>query len=169
IDAVGPGSFRLRLTKVSSKFAQNILPRPKDIVAGVFVAFLASRIWQPDPNVEVRVEGELVKITTNEDTYIIPTSVFEGLSNVQDSERVRNRVRQTFDLFERDETVQNFGVTSSMLDLEPRFLIQREKFSVFGSRTKVDNGDIPERRQVRDARLLIRKSWLESGTHKWAF
>jgi hypothetical protein len=72
-------------------------------------------------------------------------------------------------VIERDEAVDNFGLTPRITDEEPLIQIPRQDFSRLASLPSIVEGDTGRRERLERARLVILKAWLTPGNRKWSF
>lgn len=167
LDALGPGSFRAVIKKVKKGIGGFLSRAPEQ----AFWAILA--VWLIDPafqeNRTIEVFDDRVEIREGGDTIIISREAFDQFQNTRNNPKIEQSVRRTFETIERDESIENFGITPGLDDREPLVQIPRGDFHrlAIGDAALVDG----KKRRPQDARsiLVVLKPWVDASRHKWSF
>ncbi|MEM8971742.1 MAG: hypothetical protein AAGD43_06765 [Pseudomonadota bacterium] len=175
LEAIGPGSFRAVITRIS-KGLEGFFSKGANAVLWSILAALIYDKYIADDNFKVRVEGDnQVVIERGRDRIIIDRSVYEKMREIRDEPVIQKSIRRTFEAIANDEAIENFGITRSLEDQDPIVQIDRDDFPRFTARrpfvAKLTEEPSLVKRRVREenARLLVLKLWLVAGNRKWQF
>lgn len=167
LDSVGPGSFKAVIKKVKKGLGGFLSRAPEN----AFWAILA--VWLIDPAFEgsrtVQVFDDRVEIREGGDTIIISREAFAQFQNTRNNPKIERSVRETFKTMERDESVENFGITPSLDDPEPLVQIPREDFHKLASGEALPIEGSSRRPQHTRSILVVLKPWVDASKHKWSF
>lgn len=166
LDAVGPGSFRAVIKKVKKGLGGFLSRAPEN----AFWAILA--VWFIDPSFQegkrIEVFEDRVEISQGGDTIIISRDSFDQLQNTRANPKIERSVRKTFETIERDESIENFGLTPSLDDPEPLVQIPRDVFHKL-ARGEPTINDSKRRPQHARSIFVTLKPWVDASKHKWSF
>jgi len=169
LEAIGPGSFRAVVRRMAKGIGGFFSDGSRRVFWGLIAALIFDRLIRNDPTARITVNTREVVIVVGKDRVIIPRTVYDQMQNVRDDPEVQRNLSRTFDAIERDDAVENFGLTPRMADPEPVVQIPRAIFPQLSSTPAIAEGD-PKRRERRErARLVILKAWLTPGNRKWSF
>jgi hypothetical protein len=166
LDALGPGSFRAVIKKVKKGLGGFLSRAPEN----AFWAILA--VWLIDPTFresrKIEVFDDRVEISEGGDTIIISREAFDQFQNTRNNPRIERSVRKTFETIERDESIENFGITPSLDDPEPLIQIPRNDFHKLATGEAIVDGS---KRRLQHARsvFIVLKPWIDASKHKWSF
>lgn len=167
LDAVGPGSFRAVVRRIKKGFGGFLSRAPENLLWAILA------VWLIDPNFEedrrIEVFDDRVEISQGGDVIIISREAFDQLRNTKSNPKVERSVRRTFETIEKDESVENFGLTPNLDDREPLVQIPRDDFLRLanGATSSVDG----VRRRPQEVRTIavVLKPWIDASKHKWSF
>ncbi len=167
LDAVGPGSFRAVIKRVRKGLGGLFSSAP----SSVFWMIVGAMIIDPyfDPESIIEIGDNAVIIHRGGDRIIITRDAFDQFQNVKDNPKVRRGVRQTFEAIERDESIENFGLTPNLEDEEPLLQIPREDFGRLSQLPEIVGDESKRRPQKNRAVIIVLKPWVDASKHKWSF
>jgi hypothetical protein len=169
VEAVGTGSFRVRIRRVKKDYGGLIT-----VVGTVFWAIVSNYIYdnyvKDDPPPQITVEKDGTVIKTGKYTIVItPPEVHAGTEHVKKNPAAQNGLARTFAALEADENVKDFGITSSITHPTPKFTIPRAEFPRVARRPSKAEEEPQTRSTKRKARLFVLKAWLNHAKRKWSF
>ena len=166
LDAVGPGSFRAVIKKVKKGLGGFLSRAPENAFWAILAVWLINPTFQEDRTIEVF--DDRVEISEGGDTIIISREAFDQFQNTRNNPRIERAVRRTFETIERDENIENFGITPSLDDPEPLVQIPRADFHRLARGDLLADG---QKRRPQNARsiFVVLKPWVDASKHKWSF
>jgi hypothetical protein len=168
VEATGPGSYRTRIRRIKKGYGGLLA-----IGGTVFWGIVSNYIYDnyvkndPPPQVTVNADGTVVKIGKH--TIIVSAAVHSGTEHAKQNPAVQSGLAKTFAALEADENVKDFGVTDSLTDPEPKFIIPRAEFPRIAQRPPSTKEEPSTRLTKKRARLFVLKAWLNHAKRKWSF
>lgn len=169
LEAVGPGSFRAVVKRIRKGFGGFFSGSGKTVFWSIVAAIIYERLFAGLPDVQIHVNTDEVIIEHGNDRVIIPRIAYEQMKNVRNDTDVQKSISRTFEVIERDDAIENFGVTERIDDKDPLVQIDRKHFATLSSPPVIATGEQKRRERTESARLIILKPWLQSGKKKWSF
>jgi hypothetical protein len=170
LEAIGPGSFRAAVKRIRKGLGGFFSRGAEAVFWGVIATLIYEKALRPDDGApKITITSDEVIIQHGEDTVIVPRAVYDQARNVRNDPDVQLNLSRTFQAVERDEAIENFGLTPSVDDPEPLVQIPRSDFSALSDARGLIGTDRERRIRTERARLVITKAWLRSGNRKWAF
>ena len=167
LDAVGPGSFKAVIKQARKGFARLFTSAPQHVFWIVAALLIENSL---EGTSTIKVEREAVTIQRGSETIIISKDVFEKYEQIKKNDEVYRHVSNTFKCVERDEAIENFGLSPSIDDEEPLVQIPRNDFDFLIKMPNVLNIDEERRRHtVHQATLVVLKPWVNASNRKWSF
>jgi hypothetical protein len=166
LEAVGPGSFRAVIKKIKKGIGGFISRAPENVFWAVLGAWLITPSFEQSRT--VTVYDDRVEIVDGETTVIISREAFGQFQNTQKNPNIPKSVRKTFDVIDRDDSIENFGITPKLDDPEPLLQISRDQFQKIASDNPIISG---ERRRLQSVRsiIIVLKTWVNASKNKWSF
>ncbi len=167
VEALGPGSFRARIRAVQ-KGINNLFSAQdaKTVVLSIIAAMIYEHTLAPNPVPIINVSEDMVVIEQGDQKIVIPKDANNYYEEVKKSEPVRNNIARAFSVLEKDESVENFGITKSLDDPEPLITITRHQFSLLSNELIIEE-DIRE--SIERTHLQIVRAILERSKRRWEF
>lgn len=166
LDSVAPGSFKAIIKRVK-KGIGGFFSKAPDNLAWILIALLIESIIDGGQTIEVL--DDHVIITNGSDRVIVTKDAFEQVENVRNNPRIRRGIQKTFEAVERDDAIENFGLTPSVTDEVPLVQIPRDKFAILANPPEVTQDGSRRRPQDVDAVVIVLKPWVDASRHKWSF
>ena len=166
LEAVGPGSFKAVIKQVKKGLSGFFSSAPSNVF-WIVAALLIEGALEGEST--ITVEDDVVIIERGGERIILPREAFNGYKNAKNSPQVRRGIGQTIEVLEKDEAIENFGITPDLNDDEPLIQIPRDNFDRL---TKLPDTVLPEeKRRLRSnrAQLVVLKPWINASNKKWAF
>ena len=166
--ANGPGSYRAVVRWAAKELKGLFKEAPRELFWIVIGALLTRCMFSDEPP-KIIVNADEVVIESGDDRVIIPRKAYEKVEQVEKAPEVRRNLKRTFEVLDRDLSVENFGITADLKDDRPLIQVDRVQFANF-TRDPAAAIQLEGRRlRVENARLIILKAWLSPGKHKWSF
>jgi hypothetical protein len=174
VEALGPGSFRAVIKKISKGFFGKSLEEffadgSRRLFWGLIAALIYDKAMRSDPSAKITINTNEVIMETGKDRVIVPRAVYDQMKALETSPEVQRNLSRTFEVIEADDAVENFGLTPKVDDPEPVVQIPRAIFPRLSTMTPVEGDGTKRRSQTDKARLLINKAWFTPGNRKWTF
>ena len=167
VDAVGPGSFRAKITALY-KNSKNLFS--SQLVAGVIVGVLANYIYERtlavDESVSVQINTDEVIIEKGDEKIIVPRKVYDATKQVESNPQFRQAIVKTLKSIESDENVEALGFVEEIDSSEPEVLIPRQ--AIINASLQLE-AEEPTRTIEELVDLQIIKAILERSRRKWEF
>lgn len=167
--ALGNGSFK---TKIKAKYeeAKNLFTKEdlKTIVLSVIATFLFQYTLAPDLEVNVVVNDDSVIIKQDEKEIVVPREVHDKLKEVEQSEKFKKEIGNTFSTIEKDSSISSFGIQKDMDTPKPPIEIPKENFPQLSALVN-EEPEAEERSVTQVENLQILRAILEKGTRMWQF
>jgi hypothetical protein len=170
LEAIGPGSFRAVVKRLTKGFGGIFSRGLEQVFWGLVAILIYEKLLAPDPHPQIVVNTNEVIIRVGGDTIIVPRTVYDQSAPVRSDPEVQRHLSRTFEVIERDEAVENFGLTPDIGDKEPLIQISRDNFSQLASTPSILETDSGRRERIERVRLIILKAWFtRRGSRKWSF
>lgn len=167
--ALGDGSFK---TKIKAKYedAKNLFTKEdlKTIVLSVIAAFLFQYTLAPDLEINVNVNDDSVIIKQDDKEIVVPREVHDKLKEVEQSEKFKKEIGNTFSTIENDSSISSFGIQKDMDTPKPPIEIPKENFPQLSALVN-EESDSEERSVTQIENVQILRAILEKGTRMWQF
>jgi hypothetical protein len=168
LEAIGPGSFRAVIKRLSKGLRGFFADGATRIFWGLIAALIFDKLIRSDPSVNITVTTDEVVIQKGHDRIIIPRSVYDHAQHLRSNSEVQRHLSRTFHAIENDEAVENFGLTPRITDTVPVVQIPKAEFSRLATPAPIE-GEPGRRKRTEPVRLVILKLWLTQSTRKWSF
>lgn len=100
----------------------------------------------------------------------MPREAFEQYESVRSCVDVQKNISKTFMCVERDESIENFGLTPRLDDEEPLVQIPRSDFDILVKMPDIlSDTDEKRRPRMHRAILVVLKPWINASNRKWTF
>lgn len=167
LDAVGPGSFKAVVKRIRKGLGGFLSRAPEN----AFWAIVAVAIIDPqfDNNSTIEVREDHVLIHKGNDTIIMPREAYDNWSNVKQNPHVIKNIQRTFETVEKDENIENFGLTPEIQDESPLVQIPREDFPRLSKPPELTTDETKRRHQKNKATVIVLKPWVDASSRKWSF
>jgi hypothetical protein len=168
VEATGPGSYRTRIRRIKKDYGGLIT-----VGGAVFWGIVSNYIYDnyvksdPPPQITVHADGTIIK--TGKYTIVVSPAVHAGTEHAKQNPAVQSGLAKTFAALEADENVKDFGVTGSINDPEPKFIIPRAEFPKVAQRVLTLDEEPSSRITKKRGRLFVLKAWLNHAKRKWSF
>lgn len=170
LEALAPGSFRAVVSRIPKGLGGFFSRGMESIFWMIIGGLIYDNLVRRDPGVSITVNTHEVIIRTEKDTVIVPREVYEQTQNLRSNPEVQQNLKRTFDVIQRDDAIDNFGITPHATDERPLIEVTRDEFQLLSSQSSVVEVASDQRRErIELARLVILKAWLISGNRKWSF
>lgn len=166
LEAVGPGSFRAVIKRVRKGLGGFLSRAPEHAFWAVVAAWLINPAF--DDSKTIQIFDDRVEISQDGDTIIISREAFDQLENTKRNPKIEKAVRKTFETIDRDESIENFGLTPSLDDKEPLVQIPRADFHRLAIGAPEVVGD-KRRSQHAQSVIVVLKPWIDASRRKWSF
>ena len=193
VDSVSPGSVKIgvKLKKKLKKagvlalagvVAGTVLPKPREIVTGLFTNYLYDQI-KHDEKCTVVLSADKVTVKGDNCDVTIAREVYDLIPKVEGNPKVANGVKRALQAVKKDTAVTGVGVSTTP-DRKPEVFLARAKFdtaikrvnahSNFGLVSETDSlhyqAIVHETRtETKRTNLVILKAWLMRNRRKWSF
>ena len=151
LEAVGPGSFKAVIRYVKKGLIGLFASAPQNIFWIIVALYIENSI---EGTSTLEVADDAVVIVRGEEKIIMPREAFEQYEMVRSCVDVQKNVSKTFMCVERDESIENFGLSPSLDDEEPIVQIPRGDFDTLVKMPDVLN-DAEEQRRPRMHRAVL--------------
>ena len=167
LEAVGPGSFKAVIKYVKKGLVSLFASAPQNIFWIIAALYIENSI---EGTSTMEVAEDTVVIVRGEEKIIMPREVFEQYELIKSCVEVQKNISKTFRCVERDESIENFGLSPNLEDKEPLVQIPRGDFDTLVKMPDVLN-DAQEKRRSRmhRAMLIVLKPWINASNRKWTF
>ena len=167
LDAIGPGSFKAVIKQVNRGLKGLFTSAPQNVFWIIAALYLENSL---DGASTITVGRNTVTIERSGERIIISKDVFDDYKGVMKNTDVQKQVSKTFEAIERDEAIDDFGLSPSLEDAEPLVQIPRKDFGALIRMPDVLRPDEEKRRQhTLSATLIILKPWINASEKKWSF
>lgn len=167
LDATDRGSFRAVLKQAKKGIARLFSSAPEKIFWIIAALIIQNSI---EGESTIKVEGDAVTIQKGGETIIISKEVFDQYEQVKENEDVHRNLSKTFRIIERDEAIENFGLSPRPEDEEPVVQIPRKDFGLLIRGPNILRTDEDKKRhKIHEATLIVLKPWVNASNKKWAF
>ena len=139
VEATGPGSYRTRIRRIKKDYG-GLLAVGGTVFWGIVSNYIYDNYIKNDPPPQVTVNADGTVVKTGKYTIIVSAAVHSGTEHAKQNPAVQSGLAKTFAALEADENVKDFGVTGSLTDPEPKFIIPRAEFPRIAQRPAVDGG-----------------------------
>lgn len=167
LDAVGPGSFRALITGIKKGIGGLLSRAPENFLWAILVVWLIDPAFEEKRTIEVF--DDRVEIRDGGDVIIISRDAYEQLQNTKRNPKIQQNVRRTFEVIERDENIENFGITPNLTDDEPLVQIPRDSFQRLATGEAFPIPTEQRRTQQNRTVLIVLKAWVDASKRKWSF
>jgi len=117
----------------------------------------------------ITIGEDQIVIERDGERIILPREALDGYQNAKRDPEVRKGVARTFEALEKDEAIENFGLTSDIDDPEPLVQIPRDDFERLSQIPDVVIPEDKRRSAKKRAILVVLKPWINASKKKWAF
>ena len=167
LDAVGPGSFKAVIKQVKKGLASLFTSAPQNVFWIIAALYIENSL---EGTSTITVSRDTVTIQRGDERIIIPKDAFDGYKRIMEDTEVHQQVSRTFEAVERDEAIENFGLSPSLEDAEPLVQIPRKDFGALIRMPDVLRPDEEKRRpRTHSATLIVLKPWINASEKKWSF
>ena len=166
LEAVGPGSFKAVIKQVKKGIGGFFSSAPSNVFWILAALFIEDAL---EGESTITVEEDVVIIERGGEKIILPKEALNGYENAKNSPQVRRGIGRTFEVLEKDEAIENFGITPDLSDEEPLVQIPRDDFDRL---TRLPDMVFPEEKRrlaSNRAQLVVLKPWINASNKKWAF
>jgi hypothetical protein len=167
VEAVGPGSFRAKITALY-KNSKNLFS--SQLVAGVIIGVLANYIYERtlaiEDGVTIQVNTDEVIIEKGDEKIVVPRKVYEATRQVEHNPQFKQAIVKTLKAIENDEKVEALGFVEEIDSPEPEVVIPRQ--SIINASLQLE-AEEPTRVVEESVDLQIIKAILERSRRKWEF
>ena len=164
---VGDGSFRALLRKLPKGLRGLLARGPEALLWAVLGALVQQWIFNERPTIIVNTDEVIYESGGNR--VIVPREVHDQMEVVANDPAVRRSIQRTFEAIERDEAIENFGLTPKLTDKEPLVEVPRKDFARLSQLPALEREGVRRRPKTHKAKLVILKAWLSGRDHKWQF
>jgi hypothetical protein len=171
VEETGPGSFRAVIRRIYKPVSGLLSEGIRAIFWGIVANTIYDHTVKPsDPPPQVIVTTAEVTMKIGSNTIIVLRAVYDASQNAKKNPAVEKGIRRTFRALEADESVTDFGITSSIGDSRPIIQIPRADFPALPRSAILESIDeMNERTRRERTRLLVTKPWLKHTSRKWSF
>lgn len=167
VEALGPGSFRAKITALY-KQSKNLFS--SQIVAGVIIGVIANYVYERtfaiDDNVKIEIHTDEVIIEKGEERIIVPRNVYDATREAEKNPKFTQAIEKSFQAIEKDNKIDGIGFVKDISDPKPEVLIPR---SAIISASDIFIEEKGVRIVTELVELQIIKAILERGRRKWEF
>ena len=167
LDSVGPGSFRAVVKKIQKGIGGLFSEAHKHFLWMLVGAAIVDPLFEGERTIEFL--DDKVIIREGGDELIISREAFDQFESVRNDPKVQRGIRRTFETIERDESVENFGLTPAVNDDEPLVQIPRDDFARIAHGPAVEESSETRRKQRNTALIIVLKPWVDASNRKWSF
>jgi len=168
LEAVGPGSFKAVVKRVKKGLGGFLSRAPENIFWTVLAVAVIEPYFDNDKRI-IEVLEDRVVIRDGGDAIIMSKEAYDQYQNVKDSPKVQRNIRRTFETIEKDEAIENFGLTPSLSDENPLVQIPRDDFARLSRFPEVVTEGSKRRKQQEKSKVIVLKPWVDASKHKWSF
>jgi hypothetical protein len=169
LEAVGTGSFRALIRQIPKGLKGLFAQAPAALIWGLVGTAIWENYLADRPDVTIIVNTNEVIYEVDGNRTIISRNVYDQMPKVRANPDVQKGLSKTFEVLEKDDAVDNFGITGSLNDKEPLVQIPRQDFNRLSSDTIVPLDDVRRRLQKVRTRAIVLKPWIDASKHKWSF
>lgn len=167
VEAIGPGSFR---TKISAVYKKSKNLYSNQILLSFIIAIAANYIYERtfslEQDVKVEVKTNEVIIEAGDERIIVPREVYDATRIVENDEKFTDSISRTLKSIESDPDIESIGFVPKLDSPEPEVRIQKEKITLLAQEPiEAINARIIE----ENVELQIFKAILEKSKRKWEF
>ena len=167
LEAVGPGSFKAVIKYVKKGLVGLFVSAPKNIFWIIAALYIENSI---EGNSTIEVAEDTVTIVRGEEKIVMTREAFEQYEKVKSCVDVQKNISKTFRCVERDESIDNFGLSPRLEDEEPLVQIPRGDFNALVNMPDTLVDSLEKRRsRVHTATLVVLKPWINASDRKWTF
>ena len=167
LDAVGPGSFKAVIKQVKKGLSGFFTSAPQNVFWILATLYIENSL---DGTSAIMVSRDTVTIQRGDERIIINKDAFDGYKRVMEDLEVHKQVSRTFETVERDDAIENFGLSPSLKDEEPLVQIPRTDFDALIRMPYALRPDEEKRRhRTHSATLIVLKPWINASKRKWSF
>ncbi len=169
IDALGEGSFRARIRTLSKRATPLIRTAALTIVLGLLTAFIYEKFIADDPDINIYVNDDHYVVESGNQRVILPKEVGEQKEKISKNLELEQRVSNAFEILQKDQDVQNFGIAKDIKDEQLLVNVPRAQFPRLSEVRDIVISQENRRNKYEKTELLIIRAIFERGPRKWQF
>lgn len=167
IQALGAGSFRAKV-RATKKTLKNLFSL-QGAGTGMLGALLATHIYEAShpkhpPTVVVRPDS--IVFEYEDGTVVLPKSAYEAYQATRDAKQVKEGIAEAFEQLEKDESIAEFGLTSSMNDRDLLLDVPRDCFPIISGSLR---DELENKVEEQQATLQVVRAILVRSHRRWEF
>ena len=167
LEAVGPGSFKAVIKYVKKGLISFFSSAPKNIFWIIAALYIENSL---EGTSTIEVAEDAVIIVRGEERIILPREVYEHYERAKSCLEVQKNISKTFSCVEKDESIENFGLSPHLKDEEPLVQIPRGNFRTLVNMPEtLGYSEETRRPRMHRATLVVLKPWINASDRKWTF
>ena len=168
VEALGPGCFRAVIKYVAKNIRSLFSDIIKTTITSIISAFIIENSIEGESSLEI--SGDVTVIVRGETKIIMPSAAHDHYEKAKATPDVQRNIARTFACIERDEAIENFGLTPNLTDESPVVQIPRRHFPTLMRLPETHGEETGSRRpQSHRATLIVLKPWIDASDRKWHF
>jgi hypothetical protein len=168
VDALGPGSFRIKLSKRQKKLLSQVWGKAEFIILTVLAGVILMKIEGDEAtNITINIEGDVVIVQQGDNQVKLPANLKEAIEKLVADDKLDTEISQAFEVLNNDHEVKSLGIARTLEDEVPLLSLDGHDIAILSQKRNVE--DHTERWTDSQEELRILKAVFERSKRKWQF